>query len=269
MRSEPRKPNAMRVLVTFAVPAEFAAWRRRHQFVRVPGMPLGLEMAKCPVYKKALGETEILVALTGIGPVRARRATRYALQSAPDVCISSGLAGSLKANYVRGELLAAAQVAETSGKNLVRCDPVLLERAAACGARLVEKFLTSPSVINLAAEKQALGASADAVEMESAGVLAAASAADIPAVAIRVISDDAGQDLPVDFNRLLDAKGKVRPVRLLSSIAAEPAKLRGLLQLAGDSRKGSAALAEFLDRYIADLAEHRDMRAAVAGASKA
>jgi adenosylhomocysteine nucleosidase len=258
----------MRVLVTFAVAPEFAAWRRRHPFVRVPNMPLGLEMARCPVYRKALGETEILVALTGIGAVRARRATRYALQSAPDVCISSGLAGALKETYSRGEVLAGAQVAELPGKNVVRCDPALLERAGACGARLVERFLTSPNVVTSAAAKMALGGQGDAVEMESAGVLAAASAANIPAVAIRVISDDAGQDLPVDFNRVLNAKGKLRPVRLLSSIAAEPARLRGLLQLAGDSRKASSALGEFLDRYIADLAARGNERAAIAGAAK-
>jgi len=258
----------LRVLVTFAVATEFAAWRRRHAFVRVPGMPVGREMAKCPVYLKALGETEILVALTGIGAVRARRATSYALQTAPELCISSGLAGALKEMYSRGEVLAATQVAELMGKNVVRCDRALLERAAACGAKLVERFLTSSNVVTSAAEKKVLGAQGDAVEMESAGVLAATSAANIPAVAIRVISDDAGQDLPVDFNRVLNAKGKLRPVRLLSSIATEPAKLRELLQLAGDSRKASATLAEFLDRYIADIVEHRHAHTAMAGAAR-
>lgn len=257
----------MRVLVTFAVPTEFAGWRRRHRFVREPNMLLGLEMARCPVYRKGVGETEILAALTGIGAVRARRAARYALQSAPEICISSGLAGAVKEIYSRGEVLAASQVAETPGKNLVRCDPALIERAAACGARVVERFLTSPSVVTTAAEKRALGAQGDAVEMESAGVLAAASAANIPAVAIRVISDDAGQDLPVDFNRVLNAKGNVRPVRLLGSIAAGPERIRGLLQLAGDSRRASAKLAEFLDRYIADLAEHWNSSAEIAGAA--
>ncbi len=259
----------MRVLVTFAVAAEFAAWRRRQPFVRVPNMPVGLETVRCPVYQKAIGETEIVVALTGIGAVRARRATRYALQTQPDVCISSGLAGGLKEIYSRGEVLAAAQVAEIPGKNVARCDTALLERAVACGARKVERFLTSPSVITSSAEKLELGSKGDAVEMESAGVLAAASAVQVPAAAIRVISDDAGQDLPVDFNRVLSAKGKLRPVRLLSSIASEPAKLRELLQLAGDSRKASATLAEFLERYIADLAQNRKEHEAIAGAAKA
>ncbi len=258
----------MRVLITFAVAAEFAAWRRRHKFLRFPNLPTGLDLARCPILRKGVGETEILVALTGIGSVRARRAARYALQSAPDICISSGLAGALKGNFSRGEILVAAQVVESGGKHVFRSDTALVERAAACGARRAERFLTSPNVVTSAAAKRELSGQGDAVEMESAGVMAAASAQNIPAVAIRVISDDADQDLPLDFNRVLTAKGKVRPVRLLSSIAAQPASLRGLLQLAGDSRRASSALAEFLDRYIADLAEQRDAQAAVAAAGR-
>ena len=198
--------------------------------------------------------------------MRARRAARYALQSAPDVCISSGLAGAAKEIYKRGEVLAAAHVAETRGKRVFSCHVPLVERAVACGARLVDRFITSPNVVVSAVAKQALGVMGDAVEMESSGVLAAAHAANVPAAAIRVVSDDSGQDLPIDFNRVLNAKGAVRPVRLLSSIAAEPASLRGLLQLAGDSRRASAALADFLDQYVVSLAAQKDRVLAVAGA---
>ena len=259
----------MRILVTFAVAAEFAAWRRRHPFVRVPSMPEGLDLTRCPIFQKAMGDTEVLVALTGLGPVRARRAARYALQSAPDVCISSGMAGGLKETYRRSDVLVAAQVAELRGKQVYSCDAALVERAKACGARPAGKFLTSPTVVGSAEAKRELAGQGDAVEMESAGVLAAASAASIPVVAIRVISDEAAQDLPLDFNRVLTKRGKVRPVRLLSSIATEPAAIRGLLQLAEDSRRAAAALAEFLERYIADLAEPRNTHAAIAGAERA
>jgi len=254
----------MKILVTFAVAAEFASWRRRHKFLRLPAFPAGLDLARCPVFRSRIGGVETLVALTGIGPVRARRAARYALQSAPDVCISSGLAGALKETYSRGELLAAELVGETQGKHIFRADAALLERALAAGARPVARFLTNPTVVTSASAKRELGARGDAVEMESAGVLAAAAAADIPAIAVRVISDDAGQDLPLDFNRVLTSKGKVRPVRLLSSIAAEPGSLRGLLQLAGDSRRASTLLADFLDRYIPAIAGRRGALAATA-----
>jgi len=257
----------MRILVTFALPAEFAAWRRRCRFSRVPRLPTSLDFGRCPMFQTRRGDAEILVVLTGIGPVRARRATRYALQSAPDVCISSGLAGAAKETYKRGEVLVASHVVETRGKQVFDCHLPLIERAVACGARLVDRFITSPSVVVSAAAKQALAVLGDAVEMESAGVLAAAHAANVPAAAIRVVSDDARQDLPIDFNRVLNGKGNVRPVRLLSSIAAEPASFRGLLQLAGESRRASATLADFLDQYIVNLAAQKErVLAAAAGA---
>jgi len=259
----------MRILVTFAVSAEFASWRRRHKFLRIPKLPVGLDLARCPVFRARWKDAEILVALTGIGPVRARRAARYALQSSPDVCISSGLAGGVKEMYARGEVLAAARVGEARGKHVFHSDALLMNRAVACGARPAERFLTSPTVVTSAAAKRELAGRGDAVEMESSGVMAAAIAENVPAVAIRVISDDAGQDLPLDFNRVLTPKGKVRPVRLLGSIVAEPASLRGLLQLAGDSRRASSALADFLDRYIADLAEQWNAQTAVAEAGRA
>jgi len=259
-------PPPMRILVTFAVPTEFASWRRLHKFTRMPNLPSGLDLTRCPMFRARMGETEIVVALTGIGPVRARRAARYALQCGPDVCIASGLAGGLKEKYSRGDVLVANEVREARGKRVFPCDAVLVERAEASGARVAERFLTSTTVIVTAAGKSALADHGDAVEMESAGVLAAATAVNVPAVAIRVISDDARQDLPPVLNHVLSPKGRVRPVRLLSSIAAEPASLRGLLQLAGDSRRASEALAAFLERYIAALAESKNGYAAVAGA---
>jgi len=259
----------MRILVTFAVPTEFAAWKKRHKFSGMRTLPTGLDLKPCPMHHTHIGKTEVVVALTGIGPVRARRAARYALQCGPDLCISSGLAGALREGYARGDILAASNVTEARGKRTFTSHAPLVVRAGACGARVVERFLTSPTVVLSSKAKKALGAQGDAVEMESLGILAAAHGANTPAVAIRVISDDADQDLPVDFNHVLNGKGKVRPVRLLSSIAAEPASLRGLLQLASDSKRASAGLADFLDAYVADLAEQANSRKLVAAGAGA
>jgi len=256
----------MRVLVTFALPAEFASWRRRRRFSKMRALPGGEDVARCPLFRARTGDLEVIVALTGMGPAQAHRAARYALQCAPDVCISSGLAGAVRARYQPGDVLAAISVSEVRGTQVFPCEPSLVRQATACGARVVERFLTSPTVVASAAAKQALAEQGDAVEMESAGVLAAASAANIPAVAIRAVSDGAEQDLPMDLSRVVSAKGSVRPVRLLGSLAARPASLPGLLKLAGATRRAASGLAEFLDRYIASLAKNGDARAAAGGA---
>lgn len=244
----------MRILVTFALPTEFACWRRHLRFSKMRPLPGGRDAARCPLFRARTGENDVVVALTGMGPVQARRAARYALQCAPDVCISSGLAGAVRAQYQLADVLVAAEVSEVSGKRVFPCHPPLVALAAACGARRVGRFLTSPSVVVTAAAKKALAGVGDAVEMESASVLAAASAVNVPAVAIRAVSDAAAQDLPLDLNRVFSSKGSVRPMRLLGSLAAEPGSLPGLLKLAGTTRRAAAELADFLDRYLAALA---------------
>jgi adenosylhomocysteine nucleosidase len=260
---------SVRILVTFALAAEFAPWRRRHKFTRLRDLPTGRDLARCPLFEARFGGAEIVVALTGMGPVHARRAARYALQAAPDVCISSGLAGAVTENHHRGDVLAALHVAETRGKRVVACDPALVEAAAACGAQVARRFLTSPAIVVSAGAKKALSSRGDVVEMESVSVLAAASAVNVPGVAIRVVSDDADEDLPLDLNRVLSAKGGVRPMRLMGSLARDPGSLPGLLKLASNSRRASAALGVFLDRYVEHLAELSVRRPVAAGAATA
>ena len=104
-------------------------------------------------------------------------------------------------------------------------------------------------------EKQHLGASADAVEMESFGVLGAAQEKGIPAVAIRVISDTVDEDLPLDMNEVLTDAGQVSIPRVLGQVVLHPGALPGLVRLGQNSKRAATALCEFLDRYVARLAE--------------
>jgi len=83
------KSHAVKVLVTFAVETEFAPWRRLRDFHRT-------SLDAIPVYEGRLGAAELRVVLTGIGPRHATGIVRAVLSDAPDLCISSGLAGALK-----------------------------------------------------------------------------------------------------------------------------------------------------------------------------
>ena len=256
----------MRALVTFALPSEFDSWRRRAGFSRMAALPGAGDTVRFPLFLTGSPENDIVVALTGIGPLLAGRATRYALQCAPDLCISSGLAGALKDSYEPGALLAAEEVADVRYESVFSCAPGLLKTAAACGARVVARFLTSPVAVVSAAAKRALSERGDVVEMESAAVLAAAREANIPAIAIRSISDGVGEDLPLDLDRLVKPDGRVRHVRLLGSLAKKPSAVPGLLKLAGSTRRATAVLASFLDRYIAALVADGQAQGIPAGA---
>src|SRR5260370_32529669 len=94
----------MKILVTFAVRAEFAPWQRRRNFLRLPG--------DSPVFESAFGGARVRAILTGMGQDHALEAAKGSLTYKPDICISTGLAGSLRTGYRPGDILAARLVSE-------------------------------------------------------------------------------------------------------------------------------------------------------------
>lgn len=248
----------MKVLVTFAVSAEFAPWRRlagfRPYHLDVPALH---HAGRYQLYRAEAEDSEIFVVLTGMGCEGARRATLHALAVAPEICVSSGLAGGLRPSYSCGDVLVAAHVAGFGRtEQSLACSSKLVDAAVACGARRAQRFLTVSEVVVQKSVKRSMGEFGDAVEMESLGVLAAAQGAGIPAVAIRAISDPVDEDLPLDFNQVLDRGGKVRGPELLRELFSRPGSVPGLLRFARDARRAAISLADFLDRYVRTLDEY-------------
>jgi adenosylhomocysteine nucleosidase len=247
----------MRVLVTFALEAEFAPWRNRHPFVpvRVAGLTL---------YRAQIAEAEVAVLLAGVGGSAGACVTDAMTglldrDHGFDVCISSGLAGALRPEHLPGEVLAPRELRShrvysgiPSGR--LACDASLVELAGCCGAKIVESFYTAERILISVAEKSALARTADAVEMESFDVVKEACARGARAVAIRAVSDAAGEDLPLDFNRTLAGKGRVNVSKVLFQLARRPQALPQLLRFARQSRRAAESLADCLDRYIEALA---------------
>ena len=85
--------------------------------------------------------------------------------------------------------------------------------------------------------------------MESHQVARAAVAAGVPFMALRVIVDAAGRDLPWSALAGLAPDGTARPLAVLARLLLRPWELPRLLALAGDSRSALAALG----RLAADL----------------
>ena len=91
----------------------------------------------------------------------------------------------------------------------------------------MERFLTSDHVVGGAAEKQQLGASADAVDMESLWILSAAAQHGVPACAVRAISDAADASMPLDFDRVFNKRGAVSIPKVIGQLATHPLKMGG------------------------------------------
>jgi adenosylhomocysteine nucleosidase len=237
----------MRILVTFAVRAEFAPWQRRRNFMRLPG--------EWPVFEAAFGGAQVRAVLTGMGQEHAYEAAKKSLGYRPDLCISTGLAGSLRHGFRPGDILAARLVGEAGEPVAVASHRGLLSTAVDCGARQIERLASSKRLVARAEEKRKLGSEAEAVDMESYTILAEAARCGVPAVAIRAVSDTADFNVPYDFERARDARGQVRALDVFSQVLRRPAGLPDLLKLARDSRFASRRLADFLDVFAGTMAD--------------
>jgi adenosylhomocysteine nucleosidase len=237
----------MKILVTFAVRAEFAPWQRRRNFLRLPG--------DSPVFEATFGGARIRAILTGMGQEHALNAAKTCFAYRPDICISTGMAGSLRSGHRPGDILAARLVSEVGEPVAVATHRELLSTAVDCGARQIERLATSRKLVARAEKKRELASQAEAVDMESYTILAEAARCGVPAVAIRAVSDTADFDMPYDFEQARDDQGQIRVMGIISQVLRKPSGLPDLLKLAHDSRFAARRLAEFLDAFATTMAD--------------
>jgi adenosylhomocysteine nucleosidase len=204
-----------------------------------------------PTYATQAGGLHVRVMLTGVGHRAATAAAETVFQDRPDVCIASGLAGGLHEALRVAEIVASASV-RGHDEPRVDVDPQLLALALSAGARFVTLY-SSPMIVVSAGEKRRMSRVADAVDMESAVILAESSRLGIPCIAIRAISDPSTVDLPFDLNQTLTRLGRVSAVRTIAALVGRPHAVCRLVRVGLDGRRASMALAAFLDSYIEQL----------------
>lgn len=205
----------------------------------VTALPWGVRYA---LEAQISGARWILVA-HGAGTALAREAAEAALRQGGKVAavVSTGLCGGLDPALGAGDVVVATTVRTEDGEWSAAA-PV-----RSPGARLAGPVFCSTRVASTPEEKAALRErGAVAVEMESAGVAAAAQAAGVPFFCIKGVSDTAEESLPLDFNRYRDPEGRFRPGRIAAAALARPVKIPSLARLARVSRQTSIHLGDFL-----------------------
>ena len=222
-----------RIIVTFAVRAESAPFRR-----------LSTSKGVRPV-------------LTGIGARNIETGLKKALEEGADLCVASGLAGSLRKEHAVGTILVAKAVKRGGIHTIMKSNESLVQTAIECGATPVEYFLTADRVANSVSEKARLGQTAEAIEMESFHILTEARQHGVPAVAVRAVSDSVDRDMPLDFNLAIASNGEIALLPALSQVAAAPARLPQVFRFGFESALAARKLAHFLDRYLKCLMETR------------
>jgi adenosylhomocysteine nucleosidase len=236
----------MRILVTFAVEAEFAPWRKLRTLE--PIHLDGLEIFRCQI-----GRATVDFIVTGMGMENARRGAEIAMAIPHTICIASGFAGSLKPAHKVGDILAARAVQRLGKSKTIECSRNLFMAAYENQAIEAKMFLTTDKVIGTAEEKQRLAPFADAVDMESFSTLSMARQKSLPAVAIRVISDRFDEDMPAEISTTVDERGRVKIGGVVKHVAYHPLQLPALIRLGRQSHTAAEALCHFLEAFIKEL----------------
>ena len=174
--------------------------------------------------------------VTGMGRENAARGTEQALGFRPGMVLTCGFAGGLDPALAGGTVVFDA-------------DPgfPLLDRLTAAGA-VPGRFHCADHVAVTVAEKAVLRGStgADAVEMESSVIRAMCRERGIPSATVRVVSDAADEDLPLDFNALMTPCMDLHFGKLARGLVRSPGKIPELMRFQGRVARAADRLADVL-----------------------
>jgi len=243
----------MRVLVTFAVDAEFAPWRKLRHFssINYDGLQL---------WKTKVAGADIVALLTGVGTQSSAQAMGLMMKMADeerhfDLCISSGLAGALCDTLTVGDIIAPRSlVAETrhtdASSDELSVDADLRKLALQAGAMNANCLFTADRLLVKASEKKTCSSRAQSVDMESFNIVTEANAWGARCVVVRAVSDSADEDLPIDFSLTLSKDHQISLGKVFLQLLKNPLALPALMRFGRQSRHAAERLAEFLDGYI-------------------
>jgi len=218
--------------------------------------------------------SDVRVLLTGIGQRNAERTIRQALaERPPELVLTCGFAGGLNPELATGTVVFSVDEAPSSRRGneadflagskipppyVGGYDPVatissLSPALLAAGAQPA-RFHCADRLAASAESKRTLRLStgADAVEMESGIIRAVWRENEILSATVRVISDAASEDLPLDFNRLMDADQNLNYGKLAAALVKSPGRIGALLRLKKQTQAAAEKLAQVLVKIISN-----------------
>lgn len=196
-----------------------------------------------PFSNWAHGRKDVEILVTGMGARNAERAIKAALEKiSPAQVFSCGFAGALNPALRIGDVVFDQSTTA----------PKVFARLTASGARPVAFHCSTTVAVTAAAKTQLLKETgADAVEMESRVIQKACAARKVPCVTLRAISDTAAEDLPLDFNTLLDDEEQLSSSKLTLAILRAPHKIPALMRLGRNSARAAKELSTALVGLLA------------------
>ena len=228
-----------------------------------------LKEEAAPFHKIAARHPGVITILVGIGRANAEKSVRNFLAGSertvavgqeqlmaagharlagtlapPSLVLTCGFAGGLKPDFKIGDVIFESGERRAESGNL---EASLL----AAGAKPAKIFCTD-RIATTVAEKKVLReqTGADAVEMESAAIHAVCAEKNLACVTVRVISDTAHEDLPLDFNALAKPDKNLDFGKLALAIAKSPGKIPALMALGKKTKFAAERLADVLGKVL-------------------
>ncbi len=204
-----------------------------------------------------LAARRVAVVTSGAGAENAARATDAVLDGhSPKWVVSAGLAGGLRPDLCRYEVVLANHVVNAEGRQLqidLSVDPAELEKHPGVH---VGRVLSVAHPVRAPDEKAALGETHDAlaVDMETFAVAETCRRRQARCLAVRVVYDPVDERLPPDVETLLAQP--TMATRLGAAAAAvfrRPSSLKDLYQLRENALVASERLATFLAGVVEQL----------------
>ena len=190
-------------------------------------------------FQKLCGPS-VPVFFTGIGRANADKAVReYLANHTPKLLLTCGFAGGLDPALKIGDVIFETDSAPVQAK------------LTAAGAKPVKIFCADRIAVTAREKKQLREQTgADAAEMESAAVQAVCRERGIACATVRVISDTASENLPLDFNQFLTPDKKLEMSKLMMAVASKPWKMGAMMELQKNTKLAAQSLGEVLKKII-------------------
>jgi adenosylhomocysteine nucleosidase len=202
-----------------------------------------------PAERRALAELagpELAIHVSGMGAAAAGR-TAAAVTARPlRALVSAGFCGALSPELRVGDLVAPDEVHDHATGERFAPDPEML--AAAPGVR--GTLVSAVRLARTPADRARL--EGVAVDMESAALARASRAAGVPFLALRAVTDETRHRLP-DFDRLMDAAGRLTPGAGLLYFLRHPREVPALVRLGPAVREAGRALRAGLEQTLGRL----------------
>ena len=227
--------------VVAATPIEVAPLLARLSGVRKYAGP------RFTVVEGELGGKVVALILTGMGRARAQKGAEVLLDGhRPRWLVSAGFGGALDPSLRRNDVVLPTEVVNLEGRTFA-IDLAVPPESAALGLK-TGRLVTVDEFVRKASDKAELRAKtgADVVDMETSALAALAEERGVRFLGVRVISDEAGVDLPPEILAIVGPTGGLRLGATLGALWKRPGSVKDLLILRQHATEAADRLATFL-----------------------